>query len=54
MQALHARMQPLLLFFIDAASFIDADDPKWELFLATSPNAGQEVVGHNSQQRNTP
>ena len=33
-QALHARMQPLLLFFIDAANLIDSDEPEWDLLLA--------------------
>lgn len=47
MQALHERMQPLLLFFIDAASFIDAEDERWELLLAsTSHNGITEVVSH--------
>lgn len=40
-------MQPLLLFFIDAASFIDADDPRWELLIAiTSHNGIKAVVSH--------
>ena len=25
----HARIQPLLLFYVDAASYIDVDDDKW-------------------------
>ena len=33
-RALHARLQPLLLFFVDAASPIDASDPAWDLLLA--------------------
>ena len=37
-QAVHARLEPLLLFFIDGASLIDADDDKWELLLAVQPN----------------
>ena len=32
---IHARMEPLLLFYIDAASAIDAEDPCWELLLCT-------------------
>ena len=48
MQDLHARLQPFLLFFIDGASFIDEDDPKWEVVLATEQHAGQEVVVRNS------
>lgn len=31
----HSRMEPLLLFFIDAASAIDANDPSWEFLLCT-------------------
>jgi len=31
---LHARIQPLLLFFVDAASAIDSTDPAWDLLLA--------------------
>ena len=45
---LHARLHPLLLFFVDAASAIDADDPNWELLLAvetSADGAGVEVVG---------
>lgn len=30
---LHARIEPLLLFFIDAASAIDATDSSWEILL---------------------
>ena len=33
-QALHARMQPLLLFFIDGANLIDSKEPEWDLLLA--------------------
>ena len=44
MQALHSRLQPFLLFFIDGASFIDAEDTKWELLVATEQRAGQETV----------
>ena len=33
-QDLHARLEPLLLYFVDAAARIDVDDPKWEMFLA--------------------
>merc|ERR1719419_1734449 len=29
----HERIQPLLLFFVDAASYIDADDEKWIFYL---------------------
>ena len=29
----HERLQPFLLFFVDAASYIDVDDEKWTYFL---------------------
>ena len=29
----HEKMQTFLLWFIDAASFIDVDDDKWEYFI---------------------
>ncbi|KAL3210656.1 hypothetical protein MRX96_036939 [Rhipicephalus microplus] len=29
----HARMQSFILWFIDAASYIDSDDEKWEYFV---------------------
>ncbi|ESO13193.1 hypothetical protein HELRODRAFT_184879 [Helobdella robusta] len=32
-EAFHARIQPFLLFFIDAASYIDVDDPKWSFYV---------------------
>lgn len=41
LQELHARLEPLLIFTIDGASFIDADDPKWEVVAA--------VVQHNGR-----
>lgn len=31
---LHERFQKLLLFFVDAASLIDQEEPEWELLLA--------------------
>lgn len=47
---LHQRLQPLLIFFIDAASFIDEEsgdiDARWELYLAVeSTAAGHVIVG---------
>ena len=33
-QELHARLQPLLMFFVDGASFIDAEEREWDLLLA--------------------
>lgn len=32
-KAYHRRLQPWLLFFIDAASFIDDDDAGWQFFV---------------------
>jgi GNAT superfamily N-acetyltransferase len=48
LRGLHARLQPLLLFFVDAAQSIDQDDPRWELLLAVEtagPGGAAEVVG---------
>ncbi len=44
---LHARIQPLLLFFVDAASTIDSTDPAWDLLLAveSSPDGTCQVLG---------
>jgi Histone acetyl transferase HAT1 N-terminus len=28
----HERMQPFLLFYVDAASYIDTDDDKWSFY----------------------
>lgn len=42
-QGLHARLQPLLLFYVDAASMIDQDDPDWELLLAVVDSAQGEA-----------
>ena len=39
-QDIHARMQPLLLFFVDAASAIDQEDDDWDLFLAVQRHDG--------------
>lgn len=44
LQALHCRLQPFLLFFIDGASFIDAEDNRWELLVATEQHNGRETV----------
>ncbi len=47
MQELHAHLQPLLLFFVDAASLISPEDDKWDIFLALE-EAGDgcvEVLG---------
>ncbi len=29
----HERLQPFLLFFVDAASYIDVDDDRWDYWL---------------------
>ena len=29
----HERIQPFLLFYVDAASYIDADDDRWAYYL---------------------
>ena len=43
-QELHARIQPLLLFYVDGASYIDAEDPDWMLFLAVKTQGDAKVV----------
>ena len=42
-QALHARMQPLLLFYIDGARLIDSSDPEWDMLLAVHTK-GDEIT----------
>jgi histone acetyltransferase 1 len=44
---IHQRMEPMLLFFIDAASAIDAEDPCWEFLLctATDESGSVRIVG---------
>lgn len=32
-KAYHARLQTFLLWFVDAASFIDVDDDKWTFYM---------------------
>jgi hypothetical protein len=48
LQDLHARLQPLLIFFIDAANYIDdgagSIDPRWELYLATELTAAGRII----------
>ena len=46
LQELHARLQPMLFFFVDAASAINQEDPGWHLLTAveTSPE-GVQVLG---------
>lgn len=43
-KALHARLEPLLQFFIDGAQVIDQDDPHWELLLAFSQEDNRPQV----------
>ena len=43
-QALHARMQPLLLFYVDGGSAIDVEDPCWTLLLALRAQGEHTVV----------
>lgn len=43
MQDLHARIEPLLLFFIDGASAIEKDE-KWEVLLALQPAQGGKAA----------
>ncbi|KAI8475068.1 MAG: acyl-CoA N-acyltransferase [Monoraphidium minutum] len=45
-KALHARLEPQLIFSVDGASFIDPEDEKWELVAAIMDGgAGQLLVG---------
>lgn len=39
---LHARVEPLLLFFIDAASSIDPTDPSWEILWVVQRVSGND------------
>ncbi|KAJ9534338.1 hypothetical protein QJQ45_016034 [Haematococcus lacustris] len=46
LQELHARIEPLLLFFIDGASLIEKGDDKWDILLAVQPSPkGNLVLG---------
>lgn len=40
LRAYHDRLQTFVLWFIDAASFIDADDEKWNYFLVFQKRKG--------------
>lgn len=40
LRAYHERLQTFLLWYIDAASFIDADDEKWNFFLVFQKSKG--------------
>ena len=55
MQALHARMQPLLLFFIDGANLIEPKEPEWDLLLAIRTKGDVvTVVGSQPFRRTAP
>ena len=41
-RSLHARLQPLLLFYVDAASLIDSSDPAWDLLLAVETSSDDD------------
>jgi histone acetyltransferase 1 len=49
-RALHRRAQFLTLLYIDAASFIDEDDPRWLIFLIRSLK-DQSLVGYATVYR---
>jgi hypothetical protein len=52
LQDLHARLQPLLIFMIDGASYIDAADSKWEVVAAVMHTEGkQQLVSYALQDR---
>ena len=49
MQELHSRIQPMLIFFIDACNFLeDAEtgevDPRWEVYLAVRREGEHHIV----------
>eukprot|EP00803_Ostreobium_quekettii_P008840 evm.model.scf_195.5 EVM.evm.TU.scf_195.5 scf_195:32086-36316(-) len=49
LKALHARMEPLLLYFVDGASSIDNGDPKWDIYLALQQQGDTtRVVGFST------
>ena len=55
MQALHARMQPLLLFFIDGANLIEPKEPEWDLLLAMRTKGDVvTMVGAKTFKRTAP
>lgn len=55
MQALHAHMQPLLLFFIDGANLIESKEPEWDLLLAMRTKGDVvTVVGSQIFRRTAP
>eukprot|EP00878_Enallax_costatus_P032718 GHUV01035978.1.p1 GENE.GHUV01035978.1~~GHUV01035978.1.p1 ORF type:complete len:242 (+),score=25.95 GHUV01035978.1:102-827(+) len=41
---LHARMEPLLVFTIDGANFLDVRDSKWEVVAAVMEKDGQQCM----------
>jgi len=42
----HNRLQPFLLFYVDAASYIDIDDDKWTYYLLLEKYNGDEGKMH--------
>lgn len=48
-RAYHERMQTFLLWFIDAASYIDVDDDRWECFVVYEKCSNDQSVqnGHS-------
>jgi hypothetical protein len=42
LQDLHTRLQPLLIFTIDGANYLDVADPKWEIVAAVSHAEGKQ------------
>jgi histone acetyltransferase 1 len=44
MQELHARLEPLLVFTIDGANFLDVEDPKWEVVAAVVTRGGRPYM----------
>ena len=48
-QGLHRRIQPLLVFFIDAVNYLQdeetgAVDPRWEVYLAVRKQGEHSIV----------
>lgn len=47
-QELHARLEPLLIFTIDGANFIDVSDDKWEVVVAVVNMRGRQYMVRES------
>lgn len=41
----HARLQPWIMFFIDAASYIDVDDENWQFFVLFERYGAKDAAG---------